>query len=196
MMPIPDNASFFGTCDSNGVFVNVSWENKHKVKAILFFNFTENLLTNVQLNLLSGEQNCKIINLFSLNSISDNTLFEQSKRVELRSTSNEITIEFENEHSLDFTFFEFSTHYHDSSLISSTESKWLLLNYSIQLNAFFLGFEVAPSSEELQRSTSLVVLQITIGCVGLVVVIAVAAFYAFKKYRGQRDNFKLNAETA
>lgn len=47
-------------------------------------------------------------------------LFEQSKRVELGSTSQNIAIEFENEHSLKLTFFEFSTRYDDSITVSST----------------------------------------------------------------------------
>lgn len=57
IVPIPDNANIFGTCDSNRAFVNVSWESEHRIKVILFFNFTEDLLTNVQLNLLYGKHN-------------------------------------------------------------------------------------------------------------------------------------------
>lgn len=45
----------FGVCDSHGVFVNISWEIGLTFKAVLFLNFTNDLLTNVQMNLL----NCK-----------------------------------------------------------------------------------------------------------------------------------------
>lgn len=54
---IPDNASMVGSCDSNTAFVNVTWQNEENFKATVFFNFTEDLLTNVQINMLNGEGN-------------------------------------------------------------------------------------------------------------------------------------------
>lgn len=54
MIAIPNNANVFGICTLNEVFVNITWRNEHNVKVNLFFNFTEDLLTNIQMNLQHG----------------------------------------------------------------------------------------------------------------------------------------------
>lgn len=55
----------------------------------------------------------------------------------------------------------------------------------------FSEYEPIPSTEKLQYHPF--VLEIIVGCVGVVLIIAAAGFYTFKKYRGQRDSFKTSS---